>query len=61
VEIENINRNLAMGKKPSSAILDGAQQIAVPALFPRSAFVSSSFPCFFCRLAKFLFVPLPKP
>jgi len=32
VEIENINRNLAMGKETVQAILDGAQQIAVPAL-----------------------------
>ena len=31
VEIENINRNLAMGKETVQAILDGAQQIAVPA------------------------------
>src|SRR6202167_4731396 len=30
VEIENINRNLAMGKETVQAILDGAQQIAVP-------------------------------
>src|SRR6204780_2338986 len=31
VEIENIERNLAMGKEMKQAILDGAQQIAVPA------------------------------
>src|SRR6201984_1400687 len=31
-EIENTNRNLAMGKPTMQAILDGAQQIAVPAL-----------------------------
>ncbi len=31
VEIENINRNLAQGKETTQAILDGAQQIAVPA------------------------------
>jgi multidrug efflux pump subunit AcrB len=31
VEIENIHRNLAMGKPLTRAILDGAQQIAVPA------------------------------
>ncbi|MGB2592802.1 MAG: efflux RND transporter permease subunit, partial [Candidatus Acidiferrum sp.] len=31
VEIENINRNLAMGKETVQAILDGAAQIAVPA------------------------------
>ena len=31
VEIENIHRNLAMGKPLRAAILDGAQQIAMPA------------------------------
>ena len=31
VEIENIHRNLGMGKPVTRAILDGAQQIAVPA------------------------------
>src|SRR5207237_1491083 len=31
VEIENINRNLAMGKDTVQAILDGAHQIAVTA------------------------------
>ena len=31
VEIENINRNIAQGKEIQNAILDGAQQIAVPA------------------------------
>ena len=31
VEIENINRNIAEGKEIQKAILDGAQQIAVPA------------------------------
>ena len=32
VEIENTNRNLAMGKPVTRAILDGAQQIATPGL-----------------------------
>src|SRR5947199_6032391 len=32
VEVENINRNLDMGKPVIQAILDGAQQITVPAL-----------------------------
>ena len=30
VEIENIHRNLGMGKPLQQAILDGAQQIAAP-------------------------------
>src|SRR3954447_8067822 len=37
VEIENIHRNLAMGKPLKQAILDGAQQIAVPAFVATSA------------------------
>jgi multidrug efflux pump subunit AcrB len=32
VEIENVHRNLAMGKNIERAILDGAQQVALPAL-----------------------------
>ncbi len=36
VEIENIDRNLAMGKDVRQAILDGSQQIAVPALVSTS-------------------------
>jgi len=49
VEIENINRNLAMGKGETvQAILDGAQQIAVPAFVSTSAFVLFSSPCFSC-------------
>src|ERR1700730_12786267 len=32
VELENIERNLGMKKELKQAILDGAQQIAVPAL-----------------------------
>ena len=59
VEIENIHRNLHQRKKLVRAILDGAQQIAVPAfvatlciciVFVPVAFISGS--------AKFLFTPL---
>ena len=32
VEVENIHRNLAMGKPLTVAILDGARQVAVPAI-----------------------------
>ncbi len=59
VEIENINRNLGLGKPPKQAILDGAQQIAVP------AFVSTLSICivfvpvvFLTGVAQALFVPL---
>ena len=59
VEIENINRNLAMKKPITRGILDGAQQIAVP------AFVSTLCICivfvpvlFLSGAAKYLFTPL---
>jgi hypothetical protein len=32
VEIENTHRNIEMGKPKLNAILDGAQQVAIPAL-----------------------------
>src|SRR5258705_3972982 len=59
VEIENIHRNLGLGKPLRQAILDGAQQIAVP------AFVSTLTICivfvsvlFLTGPAKYLFTPL---
>ena len=59
VEIENIHRNLHQGKHLVKAILDGAQQIAVP------AFVSTLCICivfvpvvFITGAAKSLFTPL---
>jgi multidrug efflux pump subunit AcrB len=59
VEIENINRNLAMGKEVEHAILDGAQQIAVPAFVSTLAICIVFVPMFFLTgVAKYLFVPL---
>ena len=59
VEIENIHRNLAMGKPIVRAILDGAMQIATP------AFVSTLCICivfvpviFLSGAARYLFTPL---
>jgi multidrug efflux pump subunit AcrB len=59
VEIENVHRNLAQNKPIVQAILDGAQQIAVP------AFVSTLCICivfvpvaFISGPARFLFTPL---
>ncbi len=59
VTIENIHRNHAMGKPLLAAIVDGAQQIAVP------AFVSTLCICivfvpvvFISGAAKYLFIPL---
>jgi len=59
VEIENINRNLAMGKETVQAILDGAQQIAVPAFVSTLVICIVFIPMFFLSgVAKYLFVPL---
>ncbi|HUK23007.1 MAG TPA: efflux RND transporter permease subunit [Terriglobales bacterium] len=59
VEIENINRNAAMGKEIQHAILDGAQQIAVPAFVSTLAICIVFVPMFFLTgVAKYLFVPL---
>src|SRR6201997_2326638 len=58
-ELENINRNLAMGKETVQAILDGAQQIAVPAFVSTICICIVFIPMFFLSgVAKFLFVPL---
>jgi multidrug efflux pump subunit AcrB len=59
VEIENINRNLTLGKEVEHAILDGAQQIAVPAFVSTLAICIVFVPMFFLTgVAKYLFVPL---
>ena len=59
VEIENINRNVDQGKEVEHAILDGAQQIAVPALVSTISICIVFVPMFFLGgVAKFLFVPL---
>src|SRR5579884_4221760 len=59
VEIENINRNLAMGKDTVQAILDGAQQIAVPALVSTLCICIVFIPMFFLNgVARYLFVPM---
>jgi CzcA family heavy metal efflux pump len=59
VEIENINRNIAQGKEIQKAILDGAQQIAVPAFVSTLAICIVFVPMFFLTgVARYLFVPL---
>jgi len=59
VEIENIERNLALGKEMKQAILDGASQIAVPAFVSTLCICIVFVPMFFLAgVAKFLFVPL---
>src|SRR5437868_1325511 len=59
IEIENINRNIAQGKEVQRAILDGAQQIAVPAFVSTLAICIVFVPMFFLTgVARYLFVPL---
>jgi CzcA family heavy metal efflux pump len=59
VTIENIERYMAMGKDVKQAILDGAQQIAVPAFVSTLCICIVFVPMFFLAgVAKFLFVPL---
>ncbi|MEA2754721.1 MAG: hypothetical protein QOJ54_1010 [Aliidongia sp.] len=59
VAIENINWHLEQGKAVEPAILDGAQQIAVPALVSTLCICIVFVPMFFLSgVAKFLFVPL---
>ena len=59
VEIENTNRNLDQGKETKQAILDGASQIAVPALVSTLCICIVFLPLFFLSgVARYLFVPL---
>ena len=59
VEIENIHRNLALGKPMIRAILDGANQIAVPAFVSTLSICIVFVPVFFLSgTAKYLFQPL---
>lgn len=59
VEIENIHRNLAQGKPVQRAILDGAQQIAVPAFVSTLAICTVFVSVVFLNgPAKYLFTPL---
>jgi CzcA family heavy metal efflux pump len=59
VTIENIDRNMALGKTLIPAILDGASQIAVPAFVSTLCICIVFVPMFFLTgVAKFLFVPL---
>jgi CzcA family heavy metal efflux pump len=59
VAIENIERNLAQGKDSVRAILDGSQEIAIPALVSTLCICIVFVPMFFLTgVAKFLFVPL---
>ena len=59
VAVENINRNLAMGKETIQAILDGSQDIAVPAFVSTLSICIVFVPMFLLAgVARYLFVPL---
>ena len=59
VEVENIHRNRHMGKPLTVAILDGARQVAVPAIVATLAVCVVFFPVVLLYgPAKYLFTPL---
>ncbi len=59
VEIENIHRQMAQGKPLVQAILDGAQEIALPAFVSTLCICIVFVPMFFLAgVARYLFVPL---
>jgi multidrug efflux pump subunit AcrB len=59
VEIENIHRNLGTNPKVVPAILEGARQIAVPALVSTLCICIVFLPMFFLTgVARYLFIPL---
>ena len=59
VTIENIDRNFDQGKDLHTGILDGAAQIAVPALVSTLCICIVFLPMFFLTgVARYLFVPL---
>ena len=59
VEIENMNRNIDMGKEIEHAILDGAQEIAAPAFVATLSICIVFVPMFLLTgIARYLFVPL---
>lgn len=59
VAVENINWNLEQGKEVEKAILDGADQIAIPALVSTLCICIVFIPMFFLQgVAHYLFVPL---
>jgi multidrug efflux pump subunit AcrB len=59
VAIENINRHLAMGKEIIQAILDGSQEIAIPAFVSTISICIVFVPMFLLSgVARYLFVPL---
>ncbi len=61
VELENVHRQMALGKPTVQAILDGAQEIALPAFVSTLCICIVFVPMFFLTgVAHFLFAPLAK-
>ena len=59
VEIENVHRQMAMGKPLREAILEGAQEIALPAFVSTLCICIVFVPMFFLTgVGRYLFVPL---
>src|SRR3979490_280804 len=59
VTIENINWHLEQGKEVETAILDGAEQIVMPAFVSLLCICIVFVPMFFLQgVARFLFVPM---
>jgi multidrug efflux pump subunit AcrB len=59
VTIENIHRHMALGKPNEQSILDGAQEIALPALVSTLCISIVFVPMFFLTgVSRYLFVPL---
>lgn len=59
VTIENIHRQMALGKSTMQAILDGAREIALPALVSTLCICIVFVPMFFLTgVSRYLFVPL---
>jgi multidrug efflux pump subunit AcrB len=59
VEIENVHRQMAIGKPLTQAILDGAQEIALPAFVSTICICIVFVPMFFLTgVGRYLFVPL---
>jgi multidrug efflux pump subunit AcrB len=59
VEIENVHRQMSLGKPLEESILDGAQEIALPAFVSTLCMCIVFVPMFFLSgVARYLFVPL---
>ena len=59
VELENVHRQMALGKPTHDAILDGAQEIALPAFVSTLCICIVFVPMFFLSgVSRYLFVPL---